>query len=105
MSAPRLPAQCRDMAEIRGEIDRIDQQVIALLGERFRYVKAATAFKHSADTVRAKARFDSMLAQRRVWAEQQQLSADVIERLYRELVNYFIAEELAAWQVQQPASG
>ena len=31
-------------------------------------------------------------------------AADVIERLYRELVNYFIAEELAAWQAQQPAS-
>lgn len=39
------PESCRDMAEIRHEIDRIDQQVISLIGERYQFVKAAAKFK------------------------------------------------------------
>ncbi|SCK06613.1 isochorismate lyase [Vogesella sp. LIG4] len=95
----RLPApDCHALADIRTGIDDIDQQVIRLLGERFGYVKAAARFKHDADAVRAPQRLQQMLAQRREWATQAGLSADVIEALYRQLVDYFIAEELRHWQ-------
>jgi isochorismate pyruvate lyase len=39
-----------------------------------------------------------MLQQRRVWAEDARLNPDVIEKLYRDLVNYFIDEEMKHWQ-------
>jgi isochorismate pyruvate lyase len=39
-----------------------------------------------------------MLDQRRIWAEQEGLNPDVIEKMYRDLVNYFIKEELKYWQ-------
>ncbi|MFC3627282.1 isochorismate lyase [Vogesella amnigena] len=95
----RLPAaDCQSLLDIRSGIDDIDQQVIRLLGERFDYVKAAAAFKRDADAVRAPQRLQQMLAQRRDWATQAGLSADVIEALYRQLVEYFIAEELRHWQ-------
>lgn len=102
MNTTRAPHACRDMLEIRHEIDLIDQHIIRLLGERFRYVKAATPFKHSPDAVRDQARFDSMLQSRREWAAAQQLSPDVIEQLYRDLVTYFINEEMTAWQNATP---
>jgi isochorismate pyruvate lyase len=92
------PEQCAGMAEIRAEIDRIDQAVITLLGKRFRYVRAAAPFKTDAAAVRAPERFAAMLVQRRIWAEQQGLSPDVIEQIYRDLVAYFIAEEMRHWQ-------
>ena len=99
MSA-RLPAaSCQSLTDIRAGIDDIDQQVIRLLGERFAYVKAAAAFKRDADAVRAPQRLQQMLAQRRAWATQAGLSPDVIEGLYRQLVEYFIAEELQHWQL------
>ena len=41
----KKPDECADLAEIRMEIDRIDRDVIAALGERFQYVKAAAKFK------------------------------------------------------------
>lgn len=95
----RLPAaNCQSLLDIRAGIDDIDQQVIRLLGERFSYVKAAAAFKRDADAVRAPQRLQQMLAQRRDWATQAGLSADVIEALYRQLVEYFIAEERRHWQ-------
>jgi isochorismate pyruvate lyase len=95
------PQDCTGMADIRAEIDRIDAAVITLLGKRFRYVRAAAPFKTDAAAVRAPERFPAMLAQRRVWAEQQGLSPDVIEQLYRDLVAYFIAEEMRHWQAGQ----
>jgi hypothetical protein len=43
----KTPEQCESMVDIRVEIDRLDRQVVALLGQRFAYVKAASKFKTS----------------------------------------------------------
>ncbi|MGP1384127.1 MAG: isochorismate lyase [Thainema sp.] len=92
------PDDCQNMADIRAEIDQIDRQVIALIGERFAYVKAASKFKTSETDVKAPERVQAMLQQRRTWAEEAGLSADVIEKLYRDLVDYFIEEEAQYWR-------
>ncbi|AZD22733.1 Isochorismate pyruvate-lyase [Pseudomonas chlororaphis subsp. aurantiaca] len=100
------PEQCAGMEDIRREIDRLDQVVIQLLGERFRYVMAASKFKTSETAVRAPERFRAMLLQRREWAQAEGLNADAIEKLYSDLVQHFIAEELKGWksaQAQSPA--
>ncbi|UBF30534.1 isochorismate lyase (plasmid) [Kovacikia minuta CCNUW1] len=94
----KTPDQCESMVDIRAEIDRLDRQVIALLGQRFAYVKAASKFKTSETTVRATERLQAMLQQRRVWAEEEGLDADVVEKMYQDLVNYFIDEEMKHWQ-------
>ncbi len=89
---------CKDMDDIRNEIDAMDHEIVQILGRRFNYVKAAAKFKTSATTVRAPERFEAMLQQRREWAEQQGLSPDAIEKMYRDLVNHFISEEMSHWQ-------
>lgn len=94
----KTPAQCENMADIRAEIDRLDRQVVALLGQRFIYVKAASKYKSSETTVRAPERFKSMLEQRCVWAEEEGLNADAIEKMYEDLVNHFIDEEMKHWK-------
>ena len=88
------------MQDIRAEIDRIDQEVIGLLGERFEYVQAASRFKTSETSVRAPERFKAMLEQRRVWAQDAGLDPDVIANVYRDLVSYFIEEEMKKWQAE-----
>lgn len=90
--------ECSNIQEIRFEIDAIDREVILALGKRFAYVKAAAKFKTSEEDVKASERFDAMLQQRRIWAEEAGLNPDVIEKLYRDLVNYFINEELQHWE-------
>lgn len=52
-------------------------------------------------SVRAPERFAAMLAQRRRWAEAVGLNADVIEKLYSDLVTHFIQEEMKRWQSDQ----
>lgn len=101
-TASRVNAQdCRDMSDIRTAIDQIDAKVIELLGQRFEYVKAATQFKTDPQSVQAPERLKLMLKQRRQWAKAAGLDPDVIEKLYRDLVDYFIESELAHWRSSQ----
>jgi isochorismate pyruvate lyase len=95
---PRKPPQdCASLAEIRLEIDRIDRSVVAALGERKRYVMAALNFKTSADAIAAPERVAAMMEARRQWAADEGIDPDVAEKVYRTLVDYFIAEERAHW--------
>lgn len=89
--------ECANIQEIRTEIDTIDHQIITAFGNRFEYVKAAAKFKNNEESVKAPERFNAMLQQRRVWAEAAGLNPDIIENLYRDLVSYFIDEELKNW--------
>jgi len=91
------PNDCSNIQEIRVCIDTIDRQIISDLGKRFEYVKVAAKFKTSETSVKAPERFNTMLQQRRQWAEEAGLSPDVIEKVYQDLVNYFIDEELKHW--------
>jgi isochorismate pyruvate lyase len=94
----KTPDECENMLDVRAEIDQLDRQVIALLSQRFAYVKVAAKFKTSETSVKAPERFQAMLKQRRVWAEEEGLSADAIEKMYRDLVTHFIDEEMKHWQ-------
>jgi len=85
--------ECTGIAEIRAEIDRIDRVVITALGERFEYVKAAAKFKSNSSEVAAPSRVSAMLEQRRVWAVEAGLDPDMVEKLYRDLVSYFVSQE------------
>ena len=92
------PEDCSNIQDVRTEIDNLDRQIIKLISKRFKYVKAAAKFKTSETSVKAPERFESMLKQRKNWAEQENLNSDVIENIYRDLVNYFINEELEDWK-------
>ncbi len=91
------PAACRDMVDIRQAIDELDRMVIGLLGKRFLYVLAAARFKNTALQVAAPERLQAMLRQRRDWAIAEGLDAGVIEKMYTDLVGYFIEAERAQW--------
>src|SRR5215208_6021570 len=92
------PAECSSLQEVRAEIDRIDRAIIALIGERAGYVHAAARFKASEADVHAPDRQTAMWISRRAWAEEADLDPDVIEKLYRDLVAYFIVRETEHWK-------
>jgi isochorismate pyruvate lyase len=79
-------------------MDAIDRKIVALIARRVAYVRAAAAFKTSAAIVAAPERVAAVLKTRRAWAEQAGLSGDVVEGLYRDLVNYSVAEEHKQWE-------
>jgi tRNA-Thr(GGU) m(6)t(6)A37 methyltransferase TsaA len=86
--------QISTLAEARAAIDAIDVEVIRLLGNRAGYVRQVTNFKKTLADVRAPERYAEVMRRRRELAEANGLNPDVIEGMYRLLVEYFIEEEI-----------
>jgi len=90
-----------DLAGLRREIDRIDEQVVKLLADRAMYVKDAARFKRDAFQVSAPARQAHVFERVRRLAEQHAPTfnggfaglPDVVESAYRALVAGSIACE------------
>ena len=91
------PDQCESLAQVREQIDRIDAQIVQLLAERGGYVLAAARFKRSAAEVRAPQRVEQVIARVRALAEQRGAMPDVVERIYRELIEAFTDAEQRHW--------
>ena len=91
------PEDCTSIADVRGAIDDLDRRIVRLIGQRARYVSVAAHFKTGEASVRAPERQKAMLEERRRWAEEEDLSPDVIEKIYRDLVSYFVTRELDDW--------
>lgn len=88
------PAECRDMKQVRNGVDRLDEQIVALLGERFRYMDAAARIKPERSAVRDEARKAEVLANVARLSREVGVPADVVADLYERLVEGSIAYEL-----------
>ena len=94
----KTPTDCNSLTDVRSAIDQVDEQIIALLGLRGDYVRSAARFKSSEAEVAAPERQAAMLQVRRGWARREKLDPDFIERLYRDMVGYFIDREMEHWK-------
>ena len=85
---------CKDLNEVRENIDRIDDQIIRLIAERGGYVKQAAAFKKNEESVRDSSRVEAVILKARTKAELYDADPDLIEKLYRSMINSFINMEM-----------
>jgi isochorismate pyruvate lyase len=94
----KLPEDCANIEDVRENIDALDREIVTLIGRRAQYVTFAARFKTDEESVRAPERQKAMLDARRRWAEEEGLDPDVVENVYRTLVDYFIQRELQDWR-------
>lgn len=88
------PAACEAMDEVRAGVDALDAEIVALIGERFRYMDAAARIKPDRAAVRDEWRKADVLAKVAAHAEAAGLPADVAADLYERLIEASIAYEL-----------
>jgi isochorismate pyruvate lyase len=81
------------MAEVRAGVDALDEQIVTLLGERFRFMDAAARIKRSRGAVRDEARKAQVIENARRTARSMGVPDDLVERLYEMLVEGSIAYE------------
>jgi len=94
MTGKRMkPADCRTMAEVRHGIDRLDEQIVALLAERFRYMEAAARIKQDRGAVRDERRKAEVIANARRIAAEEGVPVEAIEGIYERLVESSICYE------------
>ena len=90
----RRPADCATMAELRAEIDRLDEALVALFAERTAYIDRAAEIKTQVLLpARIEARVEEVVANVRHHAVTHGLPPDKIEKLWRKLIDWSIARE------------
>jgi len=88
------PADCRDMTEVRAEIDRIDAALVDLVANRFGYVERAWQLKLEArQEANVPWRNQQVIDKVRARAAEKGLPPDLIEALWRQMVGWFIQHE------------
>ena len=97
MTDPIAPERCATMDQVRAGVDRVDERLWTLLGERFAFMRAAARIKAERDQVRDEGRKDQVIAAARAAAARAGVPAAVADRLWGELVELSIAYELEEW--------
>ncbi|MEA3000116.1 MAG: isochorismate pyruvate lyase [Sphingomonadales bacterium] len=87
------PDQCTTMREVRFGVDRVDEAILALIGERFRYMDAAARIKPERGAVRDEGRKAEVLGKVRRLAAEHCAPEGVIAELYERLIEASIAYE------------
>jgi isochorismate pyruvate lyase len=93
----KAPDDCESMAEVRAGVDATDRELVALLGRRFGYMRAAARIKQTRDAVRDEDRKASVIKAAQAEAEALGVPADVIADIWERLVEGSIAYELVEW--------
>jgi len=101
----KTPAvSCASLDEVRANIDRIDKTIVPLLAERAAYVAEAAKFKSSQSTVVDVSRVERIIARVRAMAEENGADPDLIERLYRGMIETYTSFEKGVWTPPPPAA-
>jgi len=95
---PKTPSRdCKEMDEVRAEIDRLDRILVSVIAERQRYIEAAGRIKMRAGDVHLPWRIEDVIAKVLAEAENQGLSKRIAEPVWRELIARCIDHEREIW--------
>jgi len=89
----KQPKDCQSMADVRSEIDRIDEEMVALIGERFSYVDRAWQLKENPEDAVVPWRIQQVIDSVKSHAETKNVPKELIEALWRQMIGWFIQYE------------
>lgn len=94
---PAYRPLCANLADVRANIDRLDDEIVRLIAERAMYVKDAARFKRDSFQVSAPARQVQVFDKARALAQRHNQGfanlEQVVDATYRAMVAAFIANE------------
>ena len=90
----RKPQDCADLSQVRVEIDRIDNELVDLIAERFGYVERAWQIKLGLQQEASVPwRNQQVIDKVRARAEEKGVSPDLCEALWRQMIGWFVQYE------------
>ena len=96
----RAPAPCPEMIDIRDRIDLLDKKLVALLAKRQQLIEAAGKVKPARQTIRDEARIEEVIRLVLAEARAQNLSAEIAEPVWRQLIESSIAHEFSVFDTR-----
>ena len=89
----RTAKSCRNLGDVRAEIDRIDRRLLRLIAERGSYVRRAAELKAKRKDVLDPARIAGIVRQVEKRAKTLGLEPSVVGAAFRALIYRFVAYE------------
>jgi len=90
--------KCNSLEEVRVEIDKIDDDLVALIAKRSHYIHQAAAFKNSVDEVKATERVEFIKDKVRAKAIELDVSANMISELFTKMIDEMVEDEIAQFR-------
>lgn len=89
-----MKEKCESLEQVRAKIDVIDTALIEIIATRQFYVDQAVRFKNNVQDVQAPERVEQVIHKVRTTALELGTDPDLVEHLYREMIQRFIQREL-----------
>ncbi|WP_373071565.1 chorismate mutase [Sulfurimonas sp.] len=90
--------ECKTLAEVREEIDKIDDEIVELIAKRNRYIHQAAKFKNSIDEVKADDRIEEVKQRVRAKAIELDVSPNLISELFTKMIDEMVESEIAQFR-------
>tara|TARA_B100000700_G_scaffold259938_1_gene295097 strand:- start:6465 stop:6746 length:282 start_codon:yes stop_codon:yes gene_type:complete len=80
----------KNMEELRKELDLLDNELIKLISKRFKFIEQAAIIKDDISKIRDNERIESIIERLRNLAEINEVSPDIVEKLWRYIIELSI---------------
>ena len=80
----------KNMDELRKELDLLDNELIKLVSKRFKFIEQAAIIKDDISKIRDNERIESIIIRLRNLAEINDISPDIVEKLWRYIIELSI---------------
>ena len=97
--------ECATLEDARANIDRVDEQLVDLLAERGAYVRQAAGFKQGPEEASAPRRVEQVIAGVRGFARESGIDPDLVEHVYRTMIDGFTELERLELAGREGAGG
>ncbi len=95
-------SECHNMPQIRAEIDRLDEELIALFAERWSYITRAAEIKKPIGLpARIESRVEQVVDNVKDLAHAQGLNVSTYEVMWRHLIESAIAHEVDLMEAEE----
>ena len=89
----RIFMKYKNMEELRKELDLLDNDLIKLVSKRFKFIEEAAIIKDDISKIRDNDRIEYIIKRLRGLAEDNDISPDIVEKLWRFIIELSIELE------------
>lgn len=89
---------CNTLEELRSEVDKIDDKIVELIGERNEYIKQASKFKKSVDEIKSDERLDTVIDRVRHKAVTLGVSPNMMAEIYQIMIDEMVETEISEFR-------
>ena len=90
---------CKNLNEVRQEIDKIDSELIGCIAKRGGYVQQAAKFKKTRNDVKDIDRVEQVICKMKSRATELGANEKVVEATYRAMISAFIEVEMTDYNL------